>query len=97
MDRLLAKGVLLFFLMSGIGLSITSCAERPPDTLTRSQRTQVDTLFSRMVGELREETDSLCEVMMKTQMQAAVDSILKMRRAEEARIRERLKKRKTQE
>jgi hypothetical protein len=52
----------------------------------------VDTIFSKIVSDLRAETDSLCEVMMETQLQAAVDSIVQVRREEEMKIRRRLMK-----
>jgi hypothetical protein len=73
-------------------LSFQSCTEPPPDRLSSRQRTQVDTIFSKIVSDLRAETDSLCEVMMETQLQAAVDSIVQVRREEERKIRRRLMK-----
>ncbi len=86
-----------FFIgLLSITFSLESCTEPPPVSLTRAQRTQVDTLFSRVVAGLRAETDSLCEVMMETEMQAAVDSILELRKAEEIKIRDRLLKTKQQ-
>ncbi len=88
----------LILVLSGlliwVSLHLSSCTEPPPDSLTRGQRTQVDTLFSKLVADLRAETDSLCEVMMETELQGAVDSILEVRRAEERKIRERLMKQK---
>ncbi len=84
--------ILIGLIVTLMSLSFSSCTETPPDSLTRSQRTQVDTLFSKLVADLRAETDSLCEVMMETKLQGAVDSILEVRRAEERKIRERLMK-----
>lgn len=76
----------------GVIFSFQSCTDPPPEKLTRRQMTQVDTVFSKLVADLRAETDSLCNVMMDTQLQAAVDSILQIRREEEIRIRSRLMK-----
>lgn len=84
--------LLILSLLTGGAFSLQSCADPPPDRLSSRQRTQVDTIFSKIVADLRAETDSLCEVMMETQLQAAVDSIVQLRREEERKIRQRLMK-----
>lgn len=90
-ERLTVPCLASFLLLLGL-FSFPSCTERPPDKLTSRQRTQVDTVFSKIVADLRAETDSLCDVMMETKLQATVDSILQVRREEEMRIRRRFMK-----
>ncbi len=67
---------------SGCGKS-----ERPPLILTMKQREIVDTLYMDLVEGLAAEMDSLCQVRMATELDAAVDSILEVRRREEAALR----------
>ena len=76
----------------GIVFSFQACVEPPPEKLTRRQKTQADTIYSKLVAGLRAETDSLCEIMMETKLQAVVDSLVQLRKEEEARIRQRLMK-----
>ena len=52
-----------------------------------SQREIVDTLYMNQVEGLAAEMDSLCEVRMATELDRIVDSILQVRRAEEAALR----------
>ncbi len=92
MKKHLTTGLLTAVLFSLWLTSFPSCVEPPPDKLTSRQRTQVDTVFSKIVADLRAETDSLCEVTMETKLWAAVDSIVQVRREEEIRIRRRLMK-----
>jgi hypothetical protein len=92
MKKRLTTCLLMAVLFLGGLFSLQSCVEPPPDRLSSRQRTQVDTIFSKIVSDLRAETDSLCEVMMETQLQAAVDSIVQVRREEEMKIRRRLMK-----
>lgn len=92
MRKYLIHLFLCILVFSGMTFSFYSCTEPPPEKLTRAQKNQVDTLFSRLVADLRIETDSLCEVMMETQLQRATDSLVLVRKAEEKKIRQRLSK-----
>jgi predicted small lipoprotein YifL len=84
MDRsfwatLLILGVLLF--------STAACEDKAPLKLTAAQRDQVDTLFTAQVKSLNAELDSLCQQRYEMELDAVVDSILRVRRAQEQALR----------
>lgn len=81
--------LLVFFLLST--LFLVACTERPPTQLPRKNRIAIDTLFSRQVSALKQETDSICEEMMANELQMMVDSLLIERRKEIARLRDRVR------
>ncbi len=75
-------------------LSQTSCREKPPLKLTTRQWARVDTIFTDQLPALRQELDSLCELNYDARLQEAVDSILAVRRREEAELRKRIPRKK---
>lgn len=78
-----------------IGLAIcfltlaVSCDEGPPPALTSQQRELIDTLYLRQIQPFRTRLDSLCEANYSMNVQESVDSLLRVRREEEIRLRER--------
>ena len=78
--------------ITAIALSITfaACTEDPPPALSPRDRAMIDTLYSRQVRLLRPQLDSLCDAMFAGEVQRAVDSIIKVRRAEEEQLRRRI-------
>ncbi|MFN7115827.1 MAG: hypothetical protein ACK4TA_03455 [Saprospiraceae bacterium] len=58
--------------------------------LTASQREMIDTLYLRRVAVLRPQMDSTCDANFAANVQRAVDSLMKIRREEEARLRQRV-------
>lgn len=79
-----------YLMLSSIFLWSTACEEQPPPALTSSQREMIDTLYLRKVAVLRPQLDSACDANFAADLQKAVDSLMKIRREEEARLRERL-------
>lgn len=78
-------GMALFFT-----LLTTAC--EPPETairLTSYERQQVDTLIRLQTDSLRQLTDSLCTSSKEQRINWAVDSIIKVRIAEEIKLRAR--------
>jgi len=72
------------------GSLTTACTEDPPLSLSGEDRAMVDTLYSRQVDGLRQELDSLCDLLMERELQATIDSMLRVRRAEEEALRRRI-------
>lgn len=71
-------------------LLLLGCGEEQLPALTASQREMIDTLYLRKVGVLRPQLDSACEANFAANVQRAVDSLIRVRKAEEARLRERI-------
>lgn len=87
-QKLLPYLTVLIFLLT---VGVQSCSDRPPSQLSRRDRVDVDTLFTRQVKELRAETDSLCELLIDSKLQSMVDSLLEIRRKEIVRLRQRVR------
>jgi hypothetical protein len=68
----------------------SGCEEQPPPSLTNSQRELIDTLYLREISVIRPQLDSTCDANFAANVQLAVDSLIKVRREEEARLRERI-------
>lgn len=81
---------LKYGLISGVLLLLIACEEGPPPALTSSQREMIDTLYLRKVEVLRPQLDSICDANFAANVQQAVDSLVKVRKEEEARLRERI-------
>lgn len=79
-DTLLTCG-LLWLLLVG-------CTEPPPLRLTAKQREEVDSMYIDSVKGLAEEMDKQCSLRFVYELPRLVDSIVEVRRAEEARLRE---------
>lgn len=78
--------VLLLFL---IALFAPSCDSGPPPAFTTAQRELMDTIYLQKVSILRPQLDSSCEANFSINVQKAVDSLIKVRKEEEARLRAR--------
>ncbi|HMQ49738.1 MAG TPA: hypothetical protein PKA00_19865 [Saprospiraceae bacterium] len=71
-------------------LLLSAC--QPPDTavrLTSYERQQVDTLIKTQADSIRQLIDSLCASNKEQRINQAVDSIIKVRLAEEIKLRAR--------
>ncbi|MBV6427037.1 MAG: hypothetical protein KIPDCIKN_01550 [Haliscomenobacter sp.] len=75
----------------GLGMGFPSCSEPPPLKLTLSQREMADTLYLEKVKTLGPQLDSLCAAKREERLARAVDSILNVRRSEEAELRAKYK------
>ncbi len=71
-------------------LLLLACSEEPLPALTASQREMIDTLYLRKVAVLRPQLDSACNANFAANVQRAVDSLIKVRKEEEARLRKRM-------
>ena len=78
-------GILIITTLAG------SCTEEPPPYLAAKDRELIDTLYIRELRILRPQLDSLCTAIFEDGVERSVDSMLEVRRAEEARLRERIK------
>lgn len=81
---------LKYAIVSMVLLSLVACEEGPPPALTSSQREMIDTLYLRKVAVLRPKLDSICDANFAQNVQRAVDSLIRVRKEEEARLRERI-------
>lgn len=79
-------------LMIPLILQLTACGEEIPLKLTSRQADLADTIFLRKAKEIRPRMDSICEADFDERVQRAVDSMLVVRRREEAELRARLRK-----
>ena len=84
------RSAFLIWPLLATALLPVACTEEPPLSLAGEDREIVDTLYSRRVPALREELDSLCDALFERKLQATVDSMLEVRRAEEAALRRRI-------
>jgi hypothetical protein len=64
--------------------------DRPQFRLTSRERAQVDTLFSRTVDSVRLKMDSICTSQQDSLLDYAVDSLLRSRRQDEEKLRQRI-------
>lgn len=75
-----------------IVLFISACGTSDiPIEMNRFHRDQSDTLYLVAIKDLRDSLDSICRVNFEANVQIALDSILKVRREEEKKLRERIK------
>ncbi len=84
------RACLLLAILAAASL-ISSCTEEPPPYLSAKDRELIDTLYVRQLRIVRPQLDSLCEAIYEEKVQRSVDSMLEIRRTEEARLRERIK------
>lgn len=75
----------LFFIL--IFTLLNSCTKPPPLKLTSTQRTEVDTLYLRIVNPLGKELDSTCEANRTKKIQVLIDSMKNDRLSEEGKLR----------
>lgn len=70
---------------------LVACGEEePPPALTSNEREMIDTIYMRRISVLRPQLDSLCNANFAINVQRAVDSLIRVRKAEEARLRARI-------
>lgn len=74
-------------MLASLFFATSACQEDAPLKLTAAQRDQLDTLFTAQVQDLNAELDSLCEKRYAEELDAVVDSILRLRKAQEAALR----------
>lgn len=72
---------------SWIITQFTSCSEPPPLKLTSTQRTEVDTLYLRIVNPLGRQLDSICGANRAQKIQILIDSMRNIRLSEEEKLR----------
>jgi hypothetical protein len=71
---------------------LTACGPSDiPIEMNRFHRDQSDTLYLIAIKGLRDSLDSMCMVNFEANVQIALDSILKVRKEEEKKLRERIK------
>jgi hypothetical protein len=80
---LLVKWLVLSFIF----IEFTSCSEPPPLKLTSTQRTEVDTLYLRIVNPLGKQLDSICEANRAGKILYLIDSMRNIRLSEEEKLR----------
>lgn len=84
------KANFLKYFIAGFGmLLLIACEEQALPALTASQREMIDTIYLQKVAVLRPQLDSICEADFAVNVQKAVDSLIKIRKEEEARLRDR--------
>lgn len=81
---------LKYLLIVGSFLIGFACEEQPPPSLTSTQRELIDTLYLQKIEGLRLQLDSICDADFAVNVQKAVDSLLVVRKEEEARLRQRI-------
>lgn len=80
----------VFFIFSiSVASFFVSCDDGPPPAFTSAQREWIDTLYLRRVSALRPRLDSICEANFNTNVLRLADSLVQVRRAEEAALRKR--------
>lgn len=87
------KPLYLYIIASGMlwMLAIAACKEQKTNyNLTSGERAQIDTLYLNEINGLRPKLDSACAAQFDQMVQHALDSILVVRRQEEAKMRERI-------
>jgi len=70
-----------------LALGIFSCYDPPPLKLTSAQRTEVDTLYMRVITPLSAQLDAACEADREKKIQALIDSMIAVRATEEESLR----------
>ncbi|MBX2929485.1 MAG: hypothetical protein KF852_16765 [Saprospiraceae bacterium] len=73
-------------------LTAGSCTDDAPSRLSSSQMEMLDSLVAAQMPVMRVEQDSLCAIDFGLRLRHLVDSLLIERRAEEARLRQRIPK-----
>ncbi|GAB5555207.1 MAG: hypothetical protein Sapg2KO_47980 [Saprospiraceae bacterium] len=73
-------------------IQLSACQEAPPLKLTSRQWEQLDTLYSQEVKGLATQLDSLCDEYYANNLDATVDSLLKIRRLQEQSLRQKYQK-----
>jgi len=63
-------------------LLLFSCTEEAPETLLVQDRNLIDSMYLKIVGGLKPEMDSLCELNFDKRVAGLVDSILQERQEE---------------
>lgn len=71
-------------------LGATGCQQEENIRLTSRERIQIDTLSSKQIDSLRPYMDSICATSYQGLVKQALDSLLQVRRAEEAKLRTRI-------
>lgn len=75
-----------------LALFLSSCGSSDiPIEMNRFHRDQSDTLYLIAIKGLRDSLDSMCMINFEVNVQVALDSILKVRKEEEKKLRERIK------
>ena len=92
MKNLKKKYILFTFvaILYSISSLLSSCGEPPPMRLTSRERMRIDTLYKKQVRNLGPEMDSICNLHFDQRVAEAVDSIIKVRKEEEVRLRARI-------
>jgi hypothetical protein len=70
-----------------IFITFIACSKPPPLKLTSTQRTEVDTLYLRIVNPLGRLLDSTCEANKVKKIQVLLDSMRNVRLSEEENLR----------
>ena len=70
-----------------IFMTFIACSKPPPLKLTSTQRTEVDTLYLRIVNPLGKQLDSTCEANKVKKIQVLLDSMRNVRLSEEENLR----------
>jgi hypothetical protein len=70
-----------------ISITFIACSKPPPLKLTSTQRTEVDTLYLRIVNPLGRQLDSNCEANKVKKIQMLLDSMRSVRLSEEENLR----------
>lgn len=68
-------------------LAMSSCTDDAPTHLSSRQQEVMDSLLTLQIPIVKQEQDSLCQVHFDRRLRRLVDSLLKDRREEEARLR----------
>ncbi len=79
----------LFCLVLLVGIYGNSCSSEVDIRLTRTERARIDTIYLAQVDTLKRFTDSFCVVLTEQKLQAAVDSIIILRKKESEDLRAR--------
>ena len=66
--------------------------EEAPIRLTSRERIQIDTLANQQIDSLRIKMDSICEHIYQDLLSRAVDSLVKVRKMEEDKLRARIQR-----
>ena len=90
LDSFVRIAFLKLGLISSIAMFLFACEEQPLPALTGSQREMIDTFYLQRVEVLRPKLDSICNANFDANVKRAVDSLIKVRKEEEARLRERI-------
>ena len=80
--RELAKYILLGGGLLVLGFGNHSCASDVEIRLTRTERARIDTIYLQQIDTLKSFTDSFCVAITDELLQAAVDSIVALRKIE---------------